>query len=85
MRFAAEIQVTGGAGDCFEGECGGAVTDVDSFDDLLWSLRRQPANNVLTATLSSAVTGKARDKDNVSFDKVVHGSQFIFVNLGGFG
>jgi hypothetical protein len=85
MRFAAEIQVTGGAGDCFEEECGGTATDVDSFDDLLWSLRRQPANNVLTATLSSAVTGKARDKDNFSFEKVVHGSQFIFVNLGGFG
>jgi hypothetical protein len=84
MRFAAEIEVTGGAGDCFEGECGpGAGADVESFDDLLWSLRRQPTNNVLTATLRSGLTGRARDKDNVSFEKVVRGSRFIFVNLGG--
>ena len=82
MRFAAEIQVTGGAGECFEGECG-LEGDVESLDDLLWALRRQPANNVLTATLRSGVTGRTRDKDNVSFEKVVKGEQFIFVNLGG--
>jgi hypothetical protein len=84
MRFA-EIEVTGGAGgDCFEGECGGGaeLSDVDSLDDLLWALRRQPRNDVLTATLRSGVTGKARDKDSVSFEKVVRGSWFIFVNVG---
>jgi hypothetical protein len=81
MRFGAEIEVTGGSGDCFEGECG-ASGDVESFNDLLWSLRRQPANNVLTATLRSGLSGKTRDKDNFVADKVVHGSRFIFVNLG---
>jgi hypothetical protein len=82
MRFAAEIEVTGGAGECFEGECE-LEGDVDSFNDLLWALRRQPANNVLTAKLRSALTGRTRDRESTVLEQVVRGSAFIFVDLGG--
>jgi hypothetical protein len=83
MRFGAELEVTGGGGECFEGECGGAE-EADSFDGLLRSLRRVPKNNVLTATLRS-FSGRVRDQEQAVFDQVVHGSEFVFVDLGGRG
>ena len=81
MRFGGEIEITGGAGDCFEGECGPAG-EPDSFGELLRSLRRAPTNNVLTASLRS-FSGRVRDKDEAVLDRVVRGSEFISVDLGG--
>lgn len=81
MRFGGEIEVAGGSGDCFEGECGPAQ-EPDSLSELLRSLRRAPTNNTLTASLRS-FSGRVRDKESAVFDRVVRGSEFIFVDLGG--
>jgi hypothetical protein len=81
MRFGGEIEITGGAGDCFEGECGPSG-EVDSFGELLRSLRRAPTNNVLTASLRS-FSGRVRDNDEAVLDRVVRGSEFISVDLSG--
>jgi hypothetical protein len=81
MRFGGEIEVTGGAGDCFEGECG-PTGEPESFSELLRQLRRAPTNDTLTATLRS-FSGRVRDKDSVDFDRVVRGSAFVLVDLGG--
>jgi hypothetical protein len=81
MRFGGEIEVTGGGGECFEGDCGSAG-QAESFEDLLRSLRGTPTNNTLTASLRS-LSGRVRDKDTASFDRVVRGSEFVFVNIRG--
>ena len=79
MRFGGEIEITGGTGDCFE--CV-STKEPESFDALLRQLRRAPTNDTLTATLRS-FSGRVRDKDSVDFDRVVRGSAFVLVDLGG--
>lgn len=85
-RFGVEIEVAGGgeSGGCIPGEEECELgANVDSFPALLRALRRQPTNNVLVAKLRSVVNGRVRDREDAVFDKVVHGSRFVFVNLGG--
>jgi hypothetical protein len=68
---------------CFFEECGEEVgSNVDSFDELLRSLRRQKTNNVLTATLRTGPRLRISDRENAVFDRVVRGEDRICVSLG---
>jgi hypothetical protein len=85
-RRGGSIEVFGGSGEfdfggCFFEfeECGGETSgSVDSFDELLSSLERQPKNNRLTARLRM---GRLRSRDVQHLDQVVTGSQFLNVRL----
>ncbi|HZA20846.1 MAG TPA: hypothetical protein VE889_08365, partial [Actinomycetota bacterium] len=83
-RRGGSIEMFGGSGEfdfggCFFEfeECGAPTSSsVDSFDELLSSLERQPKNNRLTARLRM---GRLRSRDTQHLDQVVSGSQFLDV------
>jgi hypothetical protein len=85
VRRGGSIEVFGGSGEIdfggcfFEFEdCGGPTnSSVDSFDELLSSLERQPKNNRLAARLRMG--GRLRSRDTTLLDQVVSGSQFLDV------
>ncbi len=87
VRSGGFIEVFGGSGEIdfggcfFEGEeCGGSTSSsVDSFDELLSSLERQPKNNRLTARLRMGGRLRLRSRDAKLLDQVVTGSQFLDV------
>ena len=86
VRRGGFIEVFGGSGEIdfggcfFEFEdCGGPTnSSVDSFDELLSSLERQPKNNRLAARLRM---GRLRSRDAKLLDQVVSGSQFLDVRI----
>jgi hypothetical protein len=78
--------VFGGSGEIDFGGCffefedceGPTSSSVDSFDELLSSLERQPKNNRLAARLRM---GRLRSRDSKLLDQVVSGSQFLDVRI----
>jgi hypothetical protein len=83
-RFGGLVTVEGapeGLEFCLYDECG--ASNVDSFDKLLKSLKRQRANNVLMAKLRTGSRLKIQDKESAVFDRVVRGRQVICLSIGG--
>ena len=92
MKTDASIDITGGGLTFGEEEiciydptqCVGPTGKrIETFEDLLESLRDKPHNNDVVATLRGGLRGRVKARSVSSLDQVVKGQAFVYVRIAG--